>query len=362
MDLFEELEVRLTAEDALRDLEGYVSSFGFRLSNAARRVFAYAESYAERVSVFPTDALFLISLLEASPRFSETVTALGGNPIEAIRILAPDAEDKFIGPYDFDLNPYSDTEHRRIGTRTRLVDLCLAISRRSRRREIFDIDIVDALFQTRSDQFPPEENEMWTDERLHTHFTTLSHIAGQYYQVLDVSFAQVREQLGISESTKSPVESAPAEIRASVMRLLQDHPDYDRNCFLIMSFASTHLHEIIAETVRSVMSKYEIDVLRADEQTYADDLLGNVQTHIYGCSIGIAVFERLESDVHNPNVAFEVGYLYGLRKPVCLLKERTLTQLHSDVVGKLYVEFDAQNIGDTLPGVLHKWLRDKKLI
>jgi hypothetical protein len=50
--------------------------------------------------------------------------------------------------------------------------------------------------------------------------------------------------------------------------------------------------------------------------------------------------ERTKGDAPNPNIALEVGHLYALRKPVCLLKDYTLDTPNSDLVGKRYDPFD----------------------
>jgi len=102
--------------------------------------------------------------------------------------------------------------------------------------------------------------------------------------------------------------------------------------------------------------------LRADDKQYHDDLFPNVLTYMYGCRFGIAVFERLEEDDFNPNVSLEVDYMNALKKSVCLLKDKTLKTLQTDLVGKLYKIFDPQDIINTIPSELEKWLRDKDLI
>lgn len=64
----------------------------------------------------------------------------------------------------------------------------------------------------------------------------------------------------------------------------------------------------------------------------------------------------------NPNVSLEVGYMQGLRKPVCLLKDKTQKTLNTDLVGRLYKEFDPQDPKATIRPVLSKWLQDKNLV
>lgn len=69
--------------------------------------------------------------------------------------------------------------------------------------------------------------------------------------------------------------------------------------------------------------------------------------------------ERIEADDFNPNVSLEVGYMFALKKPVCLLKDKTLKTLHTALVGKLYRVFDPQDPASSVPPVLTQWLEDK---
>ena len=155
---------------------------------------------------------------------------------------------------------------------------------------------------------------------------------------------------------------SPPEIKQSSENFFMDYPDIERNAFIMMRFGKTKAHINIYKSIKETLNKYKINALRADEKEYHEDLFPNVLTYIYGSSFGIAVFERLEEDVFNPNVSLEVGYMRALRKPVCLLKDRTLKTLQTDLVGKLYKTFDPQEPKKTIPGVLEKWLFDKNMI
>ena len=83
---------------------------------------------------------------------------------------------------------------------------------------------------------------------------------------------------------------------------------------------------------------------------------------MHGCSFGIAVFERIESEEPNANVGLEVGYLMALNKPVLLLKDRTLPQLHTDLAGRLYKTFDPHDAEGTIPAQLSKWFEDHGIV
>lgn len=154
----------------------------------------------------------------------------------------------------------------------------------------------------------------------------------------------------------------PVEITESLKAFRRDHPSADKTAFLMMRFGDTPAHRAITQSVRDVMAEFGIDIVRADDKHYHDDLFPNVLTYIYGSSIGIAVFERLETDDFNPNVSLEVGYMLALRKKVCLLKDRTLPSLHTDLVGKLYWTFDPQSVARTIKDPLRKWAIDKGIV
>jgi hypothetical protein len=154
----------------------------------------------------------------------------------------------------------------------------------------------------------------------------------------------------------------PVEIRESLPRFLADHPDAGKAAFIMMRFARTSAHKKITKAIEEALGQYGIAGLRADDKEYHADLLPNILTYLHGCGFGIAVFERIEADEFNPNVALEVGYMLSLGKHVCLLKDQTLRTLHTDLIGKLYRTFDPQNPAGTIPGQLTQWMQDKGIV
>ena len=160
----------------------------------------------------------------------------------------------------------------------------------------------------------------------------------------------------------SPANVIPPELQTSLATFRDDHGAHAATAFIMMEFGDSRLHREIAEGIRAGLAPYGIVGLRADDKEYHEDLFYNVLTYVYGCTFGIAVFERLESDTHNPNVALEVGYMRGVGKNVCLLKDRTLGLLTTDLMGKLYRKFDPQEPGVTIPPALGGWLRDKGFV
>jgi len=153
----------------------------------------------------------------------------------------------------------------------------------------------------------------------------------------------------------------PAIIRESLSRFRAQHRDAGSTCFVMMRFGTTSVHSRLEKTIKASLKRHGLVGLLARDREFHDDLYPNIQTYIHGCGFGIAVFERLETNEFNPNVALEVGYMFGLRKHVLLLKDKTLPALHTDLVGKLYKEFDPQNPEDTIPPMIDSWLSDKGL-
>lgn len=155
---------------------------------------------------------------------------------------------------------------------------------------------------------------------------------------------------------------APSSVSESLLRFQADHPDPSKAAFIMMRLARTDAHDKIVKAIRNELRKHGISGLRADDKEYHDDLLPNVQTYMHGCGFGVAVFERIESEEFNPNVGLEVGYMMAIGKRVCLLKDRTLKALQTDLVGRLYKQFDVLNPEDTIPKQIEAWIQDRDLV
>ena len=154
---------------------------------------------------------------------------------------------------------------------------------------------------------------------------------------------------------------APPEISESLPKFALDYPNPKRTCFIMMRFGNTPAHEEIVAAIREALKAQGIAALRADDKDYHDDLFSNVLTYIYGCGLGVAVYERIEEESFNPNVSLEVGCFIAMRKPVLILKDKTLKNLNTDLVGKLYKSFDPQAPSTTIPKEIDKWLEDRSL-
>lgn len=185
------------------------------------------------------------------------------------------------------------------------------------------------------------------------------------------------ERLGEDfEATKSVLQKAretliayqrlsqphPPEIGISLDRFRSKHPDYKTCGFLIMRFSTAKPFTRILKAIDETAAAHGVTILRADSHTFHADLLSNIRTYLHGCSFGIAVYDRIETEEPNANVGLEVGYLMAMNKPVLLLKDQTLPRLPSDIAGRLYHNFDPHEPEATIPPQIRQWLHDHGIV
>jgi nucleoside 2-deoxyribosyltransferase len=130
----------------------------------------------------------------------------------------------------------------------------------------------------------------------------------------------------------------------------------------MMKYENSPLQSKIVQQLRDLFKKHGLELLRADDKYYSDDLLSNIRTYMQGCGFGVAIFDRINSEEFNPNVSLEIGYMMALKKPILFLKDITLNSLQTDLVGKLYEEFDFQNSKKSFDKSVSKWLKQHDLL
>lgn len=175
------------------------------------------------------------------------------------------------------------------------------------------------------------------------------------------SLKKIHDYLANPLAVQEVALNVPPAVKESLREFGKDNAGR-KTGFVIMSFDKSPAHQKIFRVIKSKCASLGIQALRADEKQYADDLLDNILTYVYGCDFGIGVFERIRSNVYNANVSFEAGYMMGIGKPILLLKDDSMDALQTDLTGKLYKSFDYQRPAATLPTELESWLLDKKII
>lgn len=137
---------------------------------------------------------------------------------------------------------------------------------------------------------------------------------------------------------------------------LNDHPDPDRNVFVIMRFLDSAQLEEAYAAIKSTLADRGFHAVRADDRDYTGELWSNVEVHLTGCKYGIAVFEDIDRRDFNPNVALELGYMIGRNKRCLILKEQRLPVLPADVIHRLYKPFDMFNVTASVSREVARWI------
>jgi hypothetical protein len=149
--------------------------------------------------------------------------------------------------------------------------------------------------------------------------------------VIPVAYCAIIELLARTSKQPAPV---PEHLREGVEAFRRHYRKRKRKAFLMMRFGQDKLSSDILATIPSLEDS-GLTILRADARSFAKFLLDNVRIYMHGCDFGIAIFDEVEERTFNPNVAFEIGYMFGLDKPVLILKDRRLRFLPSDLLGLL---------------------------
>ena len=126
--------------------------------------------------------------------------------------------------------------------------------------------------------------------------------------------------------------------------------------FVIMPFRE-ELNKVY-EIIKDIFASKGYSAIRADEKEFTNDLWENVRVYLECCNVAVAVFDKNDQDNYNPNVAIEVGYMLSKGNKVCLLKDKKLPKLPSDLISKMYKEYDSDDVEGTLPEQLGLWIRD----
>ena len=126
----------------------------------------------------------------------------------------------------------------------------------------------------------------------------------------------------------------------------------------MMRFKPGEQYEEITEILRREMGKYGLHVIRADDIDYTGDLWENVCLYMLGSTYGVAVFEEIDEREFNPNIALELGFMLALNKRCLILKDQRMPKMPTDIVGKLYKEFDTYNIETSVTRSVEAWAHD----
>ncbi len=352
-------------DSAIADLVEYIQSHNTSISPRAKSIFRLVEEIGSELNQIVYPGIYFLACMKEVRDLRLIVARLGGDLSLTISEIERCIVEDHIDDYFLEPTPYSSLDHRATEYRAQIIDLCLAIARKNNRTEVTEIDIVEAVLECHEQEFPVTSNSTYSNEALNTPYNTIGHIYCHHSKPLWIRLDEIRRELALSTGNSAftgVVESAPPEARSAILSLLADYPDTRKNAFLIMPFTPTTVHEGIAQSLKEVLRRQGFTLFRADDYIYSDDLLINIQAYIHASRFGIAVFERMLDDRGNNNVSLEVGYMMALKKPICLLKERSIRTLQSDLIGKLYMQFDIHEMENSIEEAVTQWLKVRGIV
>ncbi|WP_321480059.1 TIR domain-containing protein [uncultured Bacteroides sp.] len=180
--------------------------------------------------------------------------------------------------------------------------------------------------------------------------------------------ATIKSQIELFDKTMQVISEnfLSDAIKDEVIKFKKQHKD-EITAFIMTSFQEEH--KKIAEKIKDILKDVGIIGCIANKEggEFADQLFTNVEILIHGCDFGIGIYaddsiiNKEEKIRINSNLSLEVGYMLALRKKICILKEKKLQKINSDLCDRIYVSFDKEQ-PSSLKKSLNKWLDTKGLL
>jgi len=126
----------------------------------------------------------------------------------------------------------------------------------------------------------------------------------------------------------------------------------EKNVFLMIPYIDDNKYMNIRQAIREVLASYGFNLLIADGKKYCEYLGENLVAYMDACKYGIAV---IDNENLNPNIAYELGFLYKAGSRVLVLKDLNFTIKDADFMTRLYEEVDLEQI-ETVKKEVQKWV------
>ncbi len=145
--------------------------------------------------------------------------------------------------------------------------------------------------------------------------------------------------------------------KSHIQRFSQKHP-FDRNVFIMTRYANSA--NSVIKAVMDEVNNFEYEDKRfnpviANQNRITDDL-NNPIACLLCCRYGVAIFDPPSKSLpaHNPNVAYELGFMHLLQRGCLILKSNKLRSMPTDILHKLYEEYSSI---ENVKALVRKWLR-----
>lgn len=159
---------------------------------------------------------------------------------------------------------------------------------------------------------------------------------------------------------------------SALQKTLENFP-YEKSVFIMMPFEENDIRlKTLTDTIKETLEEHGLCGWRADDpgRTRMDDVWGNIVVNMLSCKYGIAVFvdkkvlDKYNDEqitVFNANIALEVGFMKSRGLNILLLKDKRLEKLPTDIISKLYKEFDFNDPEGGVKKAITEWIEDYQL-
>jgi hypothetical protein len=186
--------MKITVNTVIADLENYISLFNISLSDEARKTLRDIEEFAFRCNNPNRYDLFFSKLILNMNDFQEFLTHKGINFKLTALLLEKHYYSSLdeLASYSDDNTLYSSLQYRNVCDNLIILDKALEFCTIDNRGSIQNKDILLAAMNT-FEAIMKDDGSNWTDKKLNTDYTTLSHITGRHIKELWVTFDDIRE-------------------------------------------------------------------------------------------------------------------------------------------------------------------------
>jgi hypothetical protein len=132
--------------------------------------------------------------------------------------------------------------------------------------------------------------------------------------------------------------------------------DEHKNVFVIMRYGLEPPFAEIENTITETLQRFGLKAVVARDVSFHQQLWNNVRFCMDHSRYAIIVFERILEPAYNPNIAIELGYMIGLKRPRLILKDHSIQVLPTDIIGQLYTEFNSYKAKETIAVAIERWL------
>lgn len=178
--------------------------------------------------------------------------------------------------------------------------------------------------------------------------------AVDYVAAIVIKDLQQAEEQAAQALLTPPTGISLQRLIPGIKAAIADQP-FEQSVFVMMRYRDSEHYQAIESAIVTELRAYGLVGRLAKDKAYSDDLWDNVRIYMHACKYGIAVFEEIDEREFNPNVAMELGYMYGWDRRVLLLKDQRMSPMPTDVVGRIYRPFDTYKIEPSVKAQIKNW-------